>query len=172
MGYHPASTEAHSPKGTDLMLNSALVAAHVLAAIVWVGGMFFAYMALRPAAVATLEPPARLSLWAATFGRFFPWVWLSVVLLPATGYGMIFGWFGGFAGAPLYVHLMNGLGIVMILIYLHVYFAPYRRLRRAVAETDWATGGRALSQIRMLVGINLLIGLTVAAIATGGRMLG
>lgn len=44
---------------------------HSLAAAVWVGGMFFAYMALRPAAGA-LEPPQRLTLWRGTFDRFFP----------------------------------------------------------------------------------------------------
>jgi uncharacterized membrane protein len=36
---------------------------HVLAALVWVGGMFFAWMVLRPAAVKALEGPARLTLW-------------------------------------------------------------------------------------------------------------
>ena len=75
------------------------------------------------------------------------------------------------AGSPLYVHAMLGLGILMMLIFLHVYFAPYARLRRAVAAQDWPAGGKALAQIRMLVGINTVIGLLTIAIASGGRYL-
>lgn len=152
-------------------ITALLVALHVLAAVVWVGGMFFAYMALRPVAAALLEPPLRLPLWERTFGRFFPWVWVAVVLLPATGWALILGYFGGLAATPVRVHVMNGLGSVMVLIFLHVYFAPYRRLRAAVAAGDWPAGGRALAQIRRLVGLNLALGLVVAAVAAGGRYL-
>ncbi|MDR9437222.1 MAG: CopD family protein, partial [Thiohalophilus sp.] len=145
--------------------NSLLIALHMLAAVIWVGGMFFAYMCLRPVAATQLEPPTRLTLWVGTFGKFFPWVWASVILLPLTGYWMLFTLFGGFANAPIYVHLMNGLGIIMILIYLHVFFAPYRRLKQAVLQQDWPTGGQKLGQIRMLVGLNTLLGVITVAIA-------
>lgn len=152
------------------MLLSLALALHLLSAVVWVGGMFFAYMALRPAAAAVLEPPQRLSLWVHTFGRFFPWVWVAIVLLPVTGYGLAFRFWHGMAHFPLSVNIMQGLGIVMILIYLYVFFAPYRRLKRAVAAQDWPSGARALSQIRRLVGINTLLGLLVIAIAGVGRL--
>lgn len=142
---------------------------HLLTAVIWVGGMFFAYMALRPVAAQLLEPPLRLPLWVGSFARFFPWVWASILLLPVTGYWLMFARFGGFAQAPVYVHLMQGLGIVMFLIFLHVFFAPYARLRRAVAQKDWPSAGKALGQIRLLIGTNLLIGLIVIAIAAGGR---
>jgi len=148
-----------------------LVALHVLAAVVWVGGMFFAYMALRPVAAALLEPPLRLPLWARTFARFFPWVWAAAIVLPASGWALILGYFGGLGAAPVRVHLMNGIGTLMILIFLHVYFAPYRRLRAAVEAADWPAGGRALAQIRRLVGLNLALGLAVVAVAAGGRYL-
>ena len=39
-----------------------LLMAHILGVTVWVGGMFFAYMALRPASVELLETPERLIL--------------------------------------------------------------------------------------------------------------
>ncbi|QKT04173.1 CopD family protein [Ectothiorhodospiraceae bacterium 2226] len=150
---------------------SLAITLHVLAAILWVGGMFFAYMCLRPVAATLLEPAQRLPLWSQVFGRFFPWVWASVIALPATGFYMIFAVFGGMGNVGLYVHAMTGLGIVMIMIYLHVYFAPYRRLQRAVAAADWPAGGKALGQIRFLVGLNLILGLVTAAIATGGPYL-
>jgi uncharacterized membrane protein len=153
------------------IVNAAAIALHTLSAIVWVGGMFFAYMCLRPVAASQLEPPQRLPLWIGTFGRFFPWVWGIILLLPLTGFGMAHGMFGGMGQWPLYVHLMMGLGIVMIMIYLHVFFAPFRRLKEAVANGDFKEGGRRLGQIRQLVGINLILGLLVSVIASAGRYL-
>jgi len=129
-------------------------------------------VALRPAAVQVLEPPQRLSLWVQTFRRFFTWVWAAVILLPATGYWMALHLWSSMGNLPLYVNLMQGIGIVMILIYLHVFFAPYGRLKRAVANQDWPTGGKALSQIRMLVAVNTSLGLLIAIIASAGRYLG
>ncbi len=76
---------------------------HVLAALVWVGGMFFAWMILRPAAVAALEGPARLRLWANVFQRFFVWVWVAVAILPISGIGLLQLRFNGFETAPRYV---------------------------------------------------------------------
>lgn len=152
------------------MMGSAVLL-HVVAVVIWVGGMFFAYMVLRPVAATRLEPPARLTLWAGVFDTFFPWVWISVILILATGLWMIFGAFGGMGGVRAHVHIMLALGIVMMLIFFHVYFAPYRRLKRAVAAQDWPTGGKALAQIRKLVGINTLIGIVTIAIAAGGRYL-
>ncbi len=147
------------------------VALHVIAAVIWVGGMFFAYVCLRPVAASALEPPARLKLWVGVFGRFFPWVWASILVILASGFWIIFGVYGGMGNVGLYVHAMLGLGILMMLIFLHVFFAPYARLKRAVAAEDWPAGGKALSQIRLLVGINTLIGLLTLAIGSAGRYL-
>jgi len=144
------------------------LALHLVAAVIWVGGMFFAYMALRPAA-ASMEPAQRLPLWSRTFGRFFPWVWAAVIALPATGYWMIIHAFGGMAHAGLRINIMQTLGVIMILLYLHVFFAPYRRLNRAVTAGDFAAASKQLTQIRRLIGINLLIGLTTIVIAGAGR---
>ena len=148
---------------------SVSIAVHLLSSVIWVGGMFFAYMALRPAAATVLEPPHRLQLWVHVFKLFFLWVWLSVIAILVTGYWMLFGVFGGFANAGMHIHIMQGAGIVMVLIYLHVFFAPYRRLRHAVIVQDYAEGARQLAQIRKLVGLNLSIGLFVVVVASGGR---
>ena len=147
------------------MLMSIALALHVLAFTVWVGGMFFAHQALRPAAVSTLEPPMRLRLWKATFARFFPWVWWSIIIILATGLWMMFQ----FPKPPIFVHIMLALGIVMMAIFLHVFFSPYSKLIKAVDAEDWKEGGRLLGQIRMLIGINLSIGLITIVIATAGK---
>ncbi|OGI38459.1 MAG: hypothetical protein A2V91_03665 [Candidatus Muproteobacteria bacterium RBG_16_64_10] len=144
---------------------------HVLLAVIWVGGMFFAYMALRPVAASLLEPPLRLPLWSQTFARFFPWVWAAVLLLPLTGYWMILGPFEGFANAGWHIHLMQGTGWAMIVLFLHVYVAPYRRMNRAIAAADWPVAAKQLAQIRRLIGVNLILGLITTTVATGGAYL-
>jgi len=150
---------------------SISITLHVLSVVIWVGGMFFAYVALRPVAASLLEPPLRTTLWRDTFNRFFPWVWGAVILLLVTGYGMLFGKYGGMGNAPIYVHIMNALGLVMMALFLHVYFAPFRRMKQAISAQDWPEAGRRLGQIRMLIGINLIIGLVVVAVASGGAYL-
>ncbi|MDH3979182.1 MAG: CopD family protein [Gammaproteobacteria bacterium] len=144
---------------------------HMLAAVVWVGGMFFAYMVLRPTAASLLEPPQRLTLWAGVFGRFFPWVFAAIATILATGYWMVLVFYGGFDAVGLHVHIMVWSGYVMMLLFLHVFFAPYKRLKQAVATADWQAGGKQLAQIRGLVGANLVLGMLVIAIASGGRYL-
>jgi len=147
------------------------IALHLLAAVVWVGGMIFAHNSLRPAAVQVLEPPLRLELWVQVFRRFFVLVWISIAVILASGYWMLFNYFGGFAGAGIHIHIMHGAGIIMVLIYIHVFFAPYRRLRQAVIVQDYPLAGAQLNQIRRMIGINILIGLSVIIIASAGRYL-
>jgi uncharacterized membrane protein len=153
------------------VIASVLLILHALSAVVWVGGMFFAHQVLRPAA-ASLEPGPRLILWSHVLGRFFAWVYAAIVLLLLTGYGMVFGVYAGFGAVGAYVHLMQGIGIVMMLLFFHLYFAPWRRFRAAVARQDWAEGGLQLSQIRTIVTINLVLGVIVVAIGSSGRYWG
>ncbi|HWZ66464.1 MAG TPA: CopD family protein [Stellaceae bacterium] len=153
------------------MIASLLLILHALSAVVWVGGMFFAHQVLRPAA-ASLETGPRLTLWSHVLGRFFAWVFAAIVLLLLTGYALVFGVFAGFSGVGLHVHLMQGIGIVMMLLFLHLYFAPWRRFRSAVTRQDWAEGGLHLGQIRTIVTINLVLGVIVVAIGSSGRYWG
>jgi len=142
---------------------------HLLGVVIWVGGMFFAYVTLRPAAAALLEPPQRLPLWHATLSRFFTWVWVAVGLIVVSSAWML-STLGGMKGVGVYVHIMLAIGVVMMLIFAHVFFAPFKRLSRAVQAKDWAAGGAALAQIRKLVGLNLILGLVTVAVAILGRL--
>jgi len=145
------------------------IALHALSSVIWVGGMFFAYLILRPVAAIQLEPPQRLTLWSTLFSKFFPWVWVAVVLLIGTGFWLIFNKFGGMKNVGIHIHIMMSLGIIMALIFMHIFFAPTPKLTKAVAESNWEEAGKKLAQIRTLIGINLFIGLAVVVIATGGR---
>lgn len=147
------------------------LAFHILAAVIWVGGMFFALMVLRPS-TGPLEPAVRLALWHRVFSRFFPWVWLSVAVLLVSGFAMVFLGFGGFAAVGRYVHIMMAVGILMVLIYAHLYFAPWQRFRRAVAAADWPTAAKNIEQIRLIVTANLVLGLITVVIGACGRYYG
>jgi uncharacterized membrane protein len=140
---------------------------HVLSDVIWIGGMFLAYVVVRPAIVEVLEPPQRLALWSGIFRRFFPWVWACVGVILASGFMMM----GQMPRVPVYVAGMTVIGVVMSAIFMHVYFGPFARLKRAVAAEDWKAGGAALGQIRMLVGINLALGIINIAVAVLGRAL-
>ncbi len=143
---------------------------HVLAALIWVGGMFFAWMILRPAAMAALDGPARLKLWVNVFQRFFVWVWVAVLVLPISGVGLLQLRFSGFETAPRYVQVMMGLYVVMTALFIRIQALKLPELRTAVAAEDWPTGAAALGQIRKLVGINLIVGLVLVAIASARPM--
>lgn len=145
---------------------SLVYSLHVLAALVWVGGMFFAWMVLRPAAIKALEGPARLKLWVEVFQGFFRWVWVAVVLLPVSGVGMLNLHFTGFENAPRYVQVMMGLYVVMTALFIRIQALMLPELRTAVDAQDWPAGAAVLGRIRRLVGINLLVGLVVVAIAS------
>ncbi len=148
------------------MSNASFVyALHVLSAMIWVGGMFFAWMVLRPAAANTLTGPVRLALWQDVFQRFFRWVWLAIVLLPISGVALLEWRFTGFVGAPKYVQVMMGLYIAMLALFLRVQMLQLPQLRRAISTEDWQSGASTLGNIRRLVGFNLLLGLSIVAIA-------
>ena len=147
------------------------VAFHIVAAVIWVGGMFFALVVLR-ASTGPLDPPTRLALWQRVFARFFPWVWGAVAVLLVSGFSMIIWGFGGFDKIGTYVHVMMGLGIIMMLLYAHLYFAPWQRFRRAVAAGEWPVAAKNIDQIRLLVTINLVLGLITVVVGAAGRYYG
>lgn len=150
-----------------MLLIMLLLAVHLLAAMFWVGGMAFAYTVLRPAAGA-LDPAVRLPLWRRVFARFLPWVGVSVVALLVSGLAMMFLIFGKPSSAPAYVNAMATTGIIMMLLFLHLIFAPWRRFRDAVDRGALPEAAQRLNQIRIVVGINLLLGaLTIVMGGTG-----
>jgi uncharacterized membrane protein len=139
---------------------------HILGFTVWIGGMFFAYMALRPVAATRLDLPQRLALWEGVFDKFFRWVWLAIGLIFAGGLFRM----AQMGKPPLYVIVMLLIGTIMTGIFAVIFFAPYARLQQAVAVQDWKTAGAALGKIRRLIGTNLLLGLTTLAVGALGPL--
>lgn len=146
------------------------ISLHILSACIWVGGMFFAYVCLRPVAAHVLEPPHRLTLWSNVLALFFKFVFACIVLLILSGHYMIM-LYGGMKVAVLHIHIMMLLGYIMFAVFLHVFFAPFKRLKLAVTNEDWPAGAKQLNTIRKMVGINLLLGLCTIIVASAGRFI-
>jgi uncharacterized membrane protein len=140
---------------------------HLLAALIWVGGMFFAYVTLRPAAAEVLEPPQRLSLWDAVFRRFFSWVWGAVSILMVSGLYMVY-LYGGLTHVGRHIHIMLLIGLTMMVIYGYVYFGCYIPFSLHVAKQRWKEAGEILAKIRKLIAVNLLLGLLTVCVAVIG----
>ncbi|SCC92064.1 conserved membrane hypothetical protein [Thiomonas sp. X19] len=145
-------------------MNGLLIFVHLVGAMVWMGGMAFVLFSLRPAAFAALEPPLRPRLILASLRRFFPLVWGSIALLLASGLWLMLQ--AGFAHAPPAWHAMFGIGLVMMALFGHIYFAPFKRARRAAAEQDWSRVAQSLQQIHKLVVINFTLGWIAIALVT------
>jgi uncharacterized membrane protein len=150
---------------------SAIITAHLIAAVIWVGGMFFAIYVLRLAAGA-MEPPDRLALWGRAFQKFFPWVWMAIIILPLSGYYMVFEGYTGFGDLPIPYHIMHGLGLLMIALFLHMWFAPYARFKKALAAGEFPEAAKNLNIIRIIVTLNLWLGLINIAMGVSGRSWG
>ena len=152
---------------TELIAQFTYLEREVL--LTWIEeGMFAIYACLRPALV-TIEPAPRLRLMRATLGNFFLWVWIALLLLLVTGYGMVFVTFGGFATLPLYVDLMQAIGWVMIALFLWLFHRPWLAFKREVDSENWPNAAASLDRIRRIISINLPLGLAVVMIGASGR---
>lgn len=136
---------------------------HLAAAIVWMGGMAFMLWALRPVVAGQLAPPVRLALMAGVLARFFIAVWASIAVLLASGSVMLTS--VGMSHAPPGWHAMLGLGVAMMLIFGHLFFGPFRRLRVAATAGDWPRAGQAMTSMQPLVMANFALGwVAIAAV--------
>lgn len=144
-----------------------LILFHALAAVIWVGGLFFLVGVLRPAAT-SVSLATRMALLGRAIGRFFVWSWLAIATLVVTGYAMVYA-LGGMGALASHVHLMQALGWLMFALFAHAYFAPWQRMRRALAVGALGQASRCLTQLRVFLWIDLALGLSTVTIATGGR---
>jgi uncharacterized membrane protein len=146
------------------MILPILLALHLLGAVVWVGGMAFALLVLRPSLV-VLEPVQRLALHAKVFRKFFLYVWHAMPILLLSGYAMLFGVLGGFAAVNGAVHLMHLLGLIMAAIFVVIFFGPWKAMRVAMAAGDRPAAAASVDRIRLLITANLALGVLTIVIA-------
>lgn len=148
---------------------SPAIAFHVLAAGLWLGGLFFAQVMLRPH---RLVPDPRFSFRRQALGRFFVVAWISIAIVLLSGIALVFLAYGGFGVVPRYVRAMMAFGILAALVYAYLYVLPWRRFRRAVSLMDWANAERKLGQVRWLVSVTVVLSAAAAALGAAGRYFG
>lgn len=144
---------------------------HLVAAIFWMGGMAFMLLALRPAAVALMQPPERLMLMGAVWKRFFPIVLVSIIALFTTGANLYTTAFRaireatGQGAVPPGWNAMLVLGLLMMVVFACIYWLPYAKFKRAMAVQDWPLAGKAAGLIHTLMVTNFTLGwLAIAAV--------
>lgn len=150
------------------MLYLVLKAVHMLAVMLWVGGMAFAHFFLRPS-LATLAPPQRLTLMRDVLRRFFAAVLVAIGFILASGLWMIgrvakqVVQAGGNFAWPLDWWVMTAVGLLMVAIFGLIRLRFHPRLSRAVDASDWPAAGAVLADIRRWVGVNLVLGVALTA---------
>jgi uncharacterized membrane protein len=147
-----------------MILRNLLLAVHLLSAVIWVGGMFYAIVILRPG-LAVLDAAPRLQVHMVTLKKFFFYVWHVMPLMILTGWAMVFLVWGGFAAIPWSINAMQGLGILMALIFLYAFFGPWQRLRRAIRPPP-----DLVPRIRSLMITNLVLGMITVVIGALGHV--
>lgn len=148
-----------------MVVRQVMIFLHVFAMAVWVGGMFFAHLCLRPAASSVLELPQRMPLWLGTLRLFFKYLIGTVAVVLVSGYAMFF--VIGPAGVPPGIHIMSATGLLMALIFAYTYFVPFSKLRKHCRDSAWTEAAAAQASIRRMVGVNLILGIiTIAAAAS------
>lgn len=151
-------------------LNLAIpLALHQVAAIIWIGGMFFAHFALRPTIKRSLEPPERIQVALGVFRRFFPWVWVCIATLWISGIWVSVAKYP--SGPPMSVHVMMGTSLLMTLVFVFLYVLPFRRMKIAVDYENWRWASAKFSAIRRLMAFNMVIGFLTVIIAVSGPMI-
>ncbi|MES9991221.1 MAG: CopD family protein [Candidatus Thiodiazotropha sp.] len=146
---------------------SIAMALHLLGVIVWVGGMFFAHMVMRPVLNTTLEPEDRVPLLLGVFDHFFPWVWGSVIAILASGFWMLFAIYEN--GIGFWLEFMAMTGLIMSAIFVYIYSVPYKQLGAAINSGDKPKVVMAVTRIRRLILLNLILGLSVTLVTVLGK---
>ncbi len=155
------------------MLYATLKAFHLLAVIVWVGGMAFMLLCLRPAG-RVLEPPARIALMHAAIGRFLAVVAVAIAVIFVCGAAMVaLAWSAASRAGlrfnmPLDWYVMFAVFFVMLAVFVHIRAVLFRRLDAALRDQRWPDGANALGAIRWEVSANLVLGVFVTVLARLG----
>ena len=144
---------------------------HLVAGILWMGGMAFMLLALRPAAFGLLQPPERLMLMGAVWKRFFPIVLVSIVALFSTGTNLYTTLFRAIKAAtgqgsvPTGWNIRLALGLLMMGIFAYIFWVAYARFKRAMVDLDWPSAGRAAATVNTAMAINFVLGwIAIAAV--------
>lgn len=149
---------------------SLLIALHMLAAMMWVGGMGFALFVLRPS-VAEMAQPLRQELWRRVLARFFRILWLIIPVVLGSGYGALYLGYHGLGNGGFHIMVMQTTGWMMVILFLFASLISFTFFKRALDRNDDVAAARALERIRQIVTANFTLGLFTVAIGAAGTLL-
>ena len=150
--------------GTGLVL-----AIHILAVIIWLGGLFFLVVVLGPSAK-SLDAAAAPSFWHRTLSHSLAWGWVSLVAIVGTGVALVFLVFGGYGGHVPNIHRVNmAIGIPAIALYGYTSLMPWRQFGHAARSNDRVVAAKKLHQVRTLLATILVLALSAAFMSALGR---
>jgi len=146
-------------------LSTIVNALHLLAAVIWIGGMAFVILVLEPSLL-SLEPVERGKLMGVVGKRFSIIAWAAVILLLATGLvktpdGLLFDASEGYGALLLAKHLVV---LLMILIGLRISLGLVPRIRREAPQPGQAPSAEFLKtqkQFQILSRLNFVLGIVV-----------
>ncbi|MGO3518627.1 MAG: hypothetical protein ACTINM_09095, partial [Acetobacter cibinongensis] len=138
---------------------SLVLALHILCIVVWIGGAVYATAILRPS-LSLLDNTQRNSVHLQTLGRFFKMLTHVIPTALITGWLLILHE-GGFAHVPWTTNAMQGLGVIMALLFVRIVSGPYQKARRAIRPQP-ATFDSIRSQILIIVAMGVLAVLVAA----------
>ncbi len=133
---------------------------HLLAMAAWLGGAAYTVLVMRPS-LGLLDGTQRSSVQLQTLTRYFRLVWHAMPVVLVTGWLMLAFPLGGFNDPDWHVQAMQGLGVVIALLFAYAYFKPLRKVRRAIRPQP-----ADFDRVRSLVSVNLYLGVLVVVIAS------
>lgn len=137
-----------------------ILAIHLLGMAIWVGGSAITLLVLRPS-LNLLDQTQRSSVLMQSLKRFFRLLQSVVPTVLVTGWAMEIFREGGFAHADWHINAMQGLGLVMTLLFAWTYFGPFRKVQRAIRPKP-----EMFEKIRSLLTLTLVLGIVVVVVAS------
>ena len=139
---------------------------HILAAVIWIGGMLFLSLIAVPVLRQVDSPLLRRDLFRAMAQRFRALVWLCIGILLLTGFGNVVFYGTAAAGSPYMkvLHIKLGLVAVLVLLGLLHDFVIGPRAGRALSRDGLPPTGTDLLMVTLApwVGrLNLLLGIII-----------
>ena len=143
---------------------------HILAAVIWIGGMLFLSLVAVPVLRRIDAPLLRRDLFRAMAQRFRRLVWICIAVLIPTGIGNVLSYGNRAAGSPYMTVLHIKLGLVAFLILMGLLhdFVIGPRAARAMSRDGLPPTGADLLMVTLAPWIgrfNLLLGIVILMLA-------
>jgi uncharacterized membrane protein len=150
-------------------IKGILLSLHLMAAVVWIGGVFFMTIIMR-AVVSDFDAPERIKVMSRVFKYFFQWVWVAIAIILITGFSIIFGVYEGYGNLPWMhfkrIHLMTVIGLIMSVIFTYIYTGPFKGLQKAMRAKDSSAIQKNVKLIRLFGMVQLILGTSILIIVS------